>query len=281
MSATSFPLFLSSDSLRLDPAFIVHVAKRRLVDTSLGVFHSCSQEALPLLEMLRQETTLNHLQVRASEQNITAPELSLFLGFLNNCGALRRNRSLGGRCKAWRTTIVNRSYGLRYGPLTWRRSLSVVTLAWGSIRACSALVVLTFVLDLLLVSIGRWGAASILEWSVLSLSIFVCSIVIHEYAHACVIARWGHPMVVIQHGLHIGLLHARLSRSIEIASALAGPFCGCVFSLCCALSLHLTHRYNLAALALCMSALHLAGLSPWYGDGRSLWLALRERNELT
>lgn len=274
-----FPLFLTSDTVALTPDFVLQPAKRRLLDAALGIHHGISEQALPLLQLLQNDTSISELTLMAKRQHVSEKEMFEFLLFLNLCGAIQRKRSKEQIFGAWRLQMYGRIQGQSYQPMTHRFRVNTKNIVIAAIHASSSLVVATVVTDVMLWATRALHFIALFKFSCLSLIIFICSIVIHEYAHFAVISTYGHPAIIMQRGMRLGILHTNLSYGVEVLSAICGPLAGVIFCTGIAFMAQYAHFYALTIAAVLIAIIHGLGLLPWYGDGASLRKAYKHHAE--
>ena len=114
------------------------------------------------------------------------------------------------------------------------------------------------------------------------LAAFLTSIVMHEYAHVAVLKRYAVPANILQIGVRLGIIHKKPARRVEVLSSLAGPVAGLVVcGLMTRLLAILPGKPLFVIIGCTVGLFHAASLLPFYGDGASLFSALRERKRIS
>ncbi len=274
--AHTCPFLLDSDKLSIKECFVVEDSL--LHDLPAGVAHHINQPGRQIVYALQQGNTFGELRSLASEFGIGDSQLHDMLGFLNLAGALKRKRRLLERIVVLRHTVLQLLLGLRYAPLSWRKSFSAATLLLAILRA-SWILLLAIVCVCAEIVIGNLlPISTVITFGLTGITVFVCSMYVHELAHAFVIKMQGVEPSILQRGMRLGIIHQQLTPQVELQSSLVGPLCGVGF--CMAIGCMLlttTDNGLLALLAIIIASFHMLSLLPWYGDGQSLRKALNAK----
>lgn len=264
---------MESDELSLSPHLKLEQAS--LYDKALDIHHGLLPIGVICMQALVQGTSFGKLSKLAIAHGASSSSLQELLGFLNTIGGLKRYRTLLGWSSACRIQVHHAFIGIRYATLSWRQPATTWWLGVGVCRATTWPILSASGVALLIYIAGFAPLLTVGGISAFGLSLFLLSLYLHELAHVYIVHKNGQTLHLLQHGLRLGLIHARLARKGEIASALSGPLAG--MATCCgaALGTFALHWTLVALLALIMSTFHVLSLLPWYGDGASLLASIR------
>lgn len=268
------PLLLESDHLSLSKDLCLRGGA--LYDAPIAVRHPIQQPGPQLIACLKKGVTFQELERVSQLLGATTIQLNELLSFLNTIGALHRKRTFSGKLQAFRLLIIHAVFGLRAKPLTWRRPAGMSTVFTGVLRAIWPIVVAFAALSGVVILADLLPTGVCLIIGIFSLGSFVFSLWVHEMAHIAVIRHYRIQPQVLQHGLHLGIIHCTLPPKGEVISSLMGPLSG--MGACTALTTLLSiQSSNYWLPGTIVASFHLFSLLPWYGDGASLYKALRTR----
>lgn len=266
------PYLMDSDLLSLNTAFVVHYKKLKLYDRSIDAAHNISSRSIVIMKALQEGVKLSELYRVAHQHTISPEEIRIMLGELNYCGGLVRQRSYIHHVLAIAQIAVHSTRRVFFPLLIWRRTASISTIGSAIIRASTPLMIASlFVVALLMLS-DRVPAHQVWNVSCCALFTFLLSAIVHEQAHWIFIRSKGLTASIVQQSLRVGLIHKRLEPRAEIQCALIGPLAGCLAS-----SAALLWPWRFSAIpfiGISLGVLHLCGLLPFYGDGKSILQAL-------
>jgi len=273
--ARDCPFLLESDQLSLSRDFAVQ--KNGLADIPMGAVHQVRTPGRALLLALGNTTTYAHVADLAGRQGISDGQLCELLGFLNTIGALERRRTPAGHCRAAGMQCIHLLLGTRYVPMTWRRVPTWPTLVLGTLRATWPVTVATTAVCVLAVGGGLLSLRTGLSIGSGGIGAFIGSLFVHEVMHVVVARRSNTEPHILQLGMRLGIIHQSLQPKAEALSALAGPSAGCIVCIVAAAICSLADLDPVAIVLAAVACFHVGSLLPWYGDGASLYKALRRR----
>jgi hypothetical protein len=271
------PLLVEGDRLSLSSDFKLDDIS--LIDQPLRAVHKLTIRGSIVVRLLLEAPTYQTLVAVSSRYNIDETTLRELLGFLNQIGGLRRKRTRQLWLIAIRTHCLHLVIGINYVPVSYRRPANLVTVSIGTLRAITPVILATGVIAGLFQAAG-FAPLPTVSFTVICLSLaFFLSISFHELMHCLVLKHSKIGPLVLQSGMHLGIIHPKPPVGVDVVSSLAGPLAGMLFCLLLGgLSLMIKAHllgYLMAALAL----LHSISLAPFYGDGASLQRALHERKQ--
>lgn len=269
------PFLLENDVLVLSPRFCLEGL--RLRDDVVGAEHGMQAPAEKLVRLLRCGATHKALLNLAADHSVQRVQLCELLGLLNTIGGLERQRSLWANLSALAIQTGHLAFGVRYQPFGRRQPASLRHISMATWRATLPITLGCVGLSSLLVLSG-WapvavGVTSTAYW----LTLLLASITLHEYAHGMLARLAGTKTDILQLGMRLGVVHKPLPARAEVVVTIGGPLAGlAVCLLAVELAIWLRMPYA-ALLALTVAAFHLLSLLPFYGDGKCLYKALRNR----
>ena len=260
---------LESDLVSLSSSMKLN--KNFLHDKSIGAKHQLHPEATLFLEWLMSPRLVSAWPSFAQKNNIRLESLGDIVVFLNSIGGLRVNRSW---VKVLQMTIQKVRYGLygiRISTLARRYPSSISGLIVAIIKSSAVLLVAIAIVDALSYMAG-FPAHKIILYSTIFYLIVWSSTFVHELTHVLIALNYQKSYSIIQRGLRLGILHQSLTnKRYEIASSLAGPIAGILFSLIPAMILgNILGDGSLIVIGLLIALFHSLSLLPMYGDGRLL-----------
>jgi hypothetical protein len=215
------------------------------------------------------------------DTKITAEQRSELLLFLNSVGALQLKRSIF--VSAWLAVkkLIYRTKGIRLQYVTCRQPSSLTGLSKVLTIAMMPLLLLVAVS-----SVFEYGAnfspLIYIYGNVLFIVTLWVSTFIHEYVHILFARKEVNHVNVIQKGLRIGVLHKKLSPSIDRASALLGPLAGSVAALLIAIVIYSASGQTILAIfAAAVGVFHVISWLPMYGDGQTILRLIRSNHHAT
>lgn len=268
------PFFLESDVLGLHPD--ITIRGEQLYDRAIGASHKLTTVGTRLIYRISKGTLYRELEQEAKQNNVSSAQLQELLGFLNYTGSLKRSRAHRVLSKSFSIQSLHLLMGIRYSSVTWRRDVFVLTICLGVLRATLP-VLYAALCVILLASVSGFMPKDRIAEAMGILIVFVASIGSHEYVHAQVARLAGHKVRILQRGMHLGVVHAKLGRRNEIQSSFSGPLVGTVICLLVASAAYMYHLMLLGIGSGVIALLHLLSLLPWYGDGASLFKAIQKK----
>lgn len=272
-----YPLLLESDALSLSSDFKVH--GHMLLDIPLQADHRLRDPAGKLVTILAEGCTFASLLRAACLHGVTDPQLCDLLGFLNITGALRCERTTRQRFKAYQIKIVHLVLGVSYRPLNWRQCATARTIAQGILRSTWPVTLSTVCVGILMIASGLALPIFVASISAFGLAVFLGSLFLHEVVHMYIAARHHSMPQVLQIGLRLGVVHRRLPVNAEILSSLMGPLTGAFVSIGIGAGMYLGGWTLHSLLGISIGCFHILSLIPWYGDGSSLYAAIRQQKQ--
>lgn len=252
-----------------------------LQDTVVQATHQIQPGGTALLSMLHEGASFAQLQAKAYSLAIERSQVIELLGFLNLVGGLQQQRTCKSAIKIWCTRLKHFLLGVMYPPLSSRSEATGKHISIGITLACRSVIAAGLALGLLIGAANLLPMRSALGMTAFGLLTFVGSMVLHEFTHLLVIKQEIATVDILRRGLRIGLIHRETTNMIAIASSLAGPAAGMAYCGCLALAAHLLQAPLCSILALIAASFHLWALLPWFGDGSSLYKAIKRRKNTT
>ncbi len=247
-----------------------------LADRATGARHRLHPRAARAVRLLHCETHAAAWYGAMQDIGLTEIDVVGILGFLYDIGGIRIRRTIIGvlRVATYRATWLAR--GALPRSILRRWTVTVAGTCGAVCRLIMPLIVLVAALDALAYCAGLTSAARpLVGHSALYVAIFWISTVTHELAHVVIIRRRRTTAVVVQRGLHLGILHTPLNSKEEVWSALCGPVVGAIVALGLSLGIYLWDESSqLVVLGAALAVLHMLSLLPLYGDGKVVWKAI-------
>jgi hypothetical protein len=241
-----------------------------LYDAPLRASHALSAGGMMVVHRLGIGVRYASLLRKCERRTISREQLCMLLGTLNTCGLLVRKRTWRGRVTALRIILRDSLFGIRYAPLTKRRSASVASLVRCTLHATSSVGIASCVSIALVLGTGAFTPRLIIEVGSVAYLMLVASLVAHEAAHVYLLRRHATESVSIHSGMRLGLLHPAQPAIVEKRVALAGPASGIASCLAIAGPLSFVGHSATALACLVVASFHLGSLLPWYADGAAL-----------
>ncbi|MGF7229155.1 MAG: hypothetical protein ACQR33_04180 [Candidatus Saccharibacteria bacterium] len=267
---------MADDFVTLDPS--LRYTDTAIVDEIIGVRHALHYSAQPAMRALTEGVTYQNLcsQSRA----ITVAQLQDLLGFLNLIGGLHIKRSFGQIIRTYCSLSVHVFYGATYPPLSRRYPATLYGVTRASVRACRSVVLTS---GLVAVAAGLSGIAkdtTLLSLYFSSASLFLSSIIAHEWVHILCIEQSRRQSIVVQKGAYLRTIHQKISRGQELYVAVAGPCAGVFVASIGTTQAFATYHVPFAIIGCLTTVAHMASLLPWYADGKSVVHALLSKREI-
>lgn len=260
---THCPLLVQDDVVRLHDS--VRCSGATLIDEATAIEHVFQKSAQAVLTALSHGVTVAQLYRCSAVQPVHITEI---VGLCNTIGVLKIERSLASKIRLFLSNCRNIAFGITFVGLAHRYQTDLRGLSIAVLRACQALIVVSIPVGIV-VNAALWNmSVTIAAVYVWSLSLFIGSIIAHEYGHARMLARNNIPTVVLQRKSNITLLHTKAENETYIA--LAGPAAGLLFLAFCWLILSPLHIAYMAQITFCIALTHCLSLTPFYADGKSL-----------
>jgi hypothetical protein len=273
--ASRGPLLFEDDVISLSRDFAL--SGTAIQDIPLGVTHRVRPSATALLFALHDGTTYRTLLRLARMQKISDSQLSELMGFLNMIGALERRRGTYAIVKGIGVKAHHALLGVYYTPLAWRQPATPFMVALGVIRAIRIVGIGACAVGAAAIGSRLAPASYVAILTLFGLCLLAFTLFIHELVHVRATDRRYVQPRVLQIGFRLGVIHRKLTPQREVLSAVGGPvagsLCGCAFSLLA----YALHAYEYSAIGMLIVLIHFLSLTPWYGDGASLYKALQER----
>jgi len=269
------PLLLQSDMIRLHRT--LQIENIAIVDAVLGATHQALPTAVPLLQLLKRGTTYRELLLAAHRSGCSTAQLRELLGFLQISGGIERYRQLHTWPEAILYSIRAACIGIREPALAHRYKATPIRLLLSILSATRSVILLSAILALALSVASQWDTNLSAYTYAYALSLFIGSIYVHEAGHLIVLQRYRTPTVMIRQGLRIGLLHQKLDAQKELCISFVGPIAGSIACLAIAAICYGFDIRIFTGIALAIGCVHLCSLLPWYGDGKSVRAARREK----
>lgn len=271
------PLLLQSDIVRLHPT--LQITNTAVIDAALGATHHALPTAVPLLQLLKRGTTYRELLLAAHRNGCSTAQLRELLGFLQLSGGIERYRQL----QTWPDAIIyiarSTLVGVHEPALAHRYRDSPASLLSAVISAVKLVSLVGIIVILLVVEVQQWSFIFGTYVYAYSLAVFVGSIYLHEASHLIMLRKYKATAIIVRQGLRIGILHRKLNAQKELHVSIVGPLAGimsCLISAAISLSVA---EVLLAMISLVIGFIHLCGLLPWYGDGKSIQTARLEKRK--
>jgi hypothetical protein len=272
-------LLMESDRVSLSSQLIVKTGT--LWDLATNAKHRLAAPADELIHELANRPTFVEWHQRAKVLGVSDSQFTNLIAGLHDIGGLQIRRDLRARGQWWVTAISSLCFGLRPRVAVHARPASWTAIAGGVWGAMSSLLSSAPLIGLLLYGLGFSLGTVILMVGVALFELWF-STVVHELSHWLVLGEAGRRAVFIRRGLRLGLLHAPVSRSREITSALVGPLAGAVACLLIGGTLTKMPEFLYGwFVTLSCASFHALSLAPFYSDGESVWKCLRRRHEKT
>lgn len=265
---------MASDFISLAPMLIVR--NSRIYDPIVGACHVMRPHTATLLQLLQTGATFKDISQKARSLGINERQLNEMLGLLNIIGGLQRKRLfkdvLGGTMIQTRYLLL----GILFAPLYWRKDATCANIIIGTLKAVWPVIILTIGVGAVIGAASFAAPITAFFGTIFALGILVSSLLFHEYAHLYLIKRFGRQANVLQARLRLGIIHAHLAPSQDIASAITGPMAGFAIALIVSVCAYMLQEAVYALMALLTALFHISSLLPWYGDGLSLYKSLKE-----
>jgi hypothetical protein len=233
-----------------------------LEDDAAGASHKLHPKAQQAIKLLAAGVPAERWLTRS---HLSADEAAQILSFLNDIGGLSIKRSLLASARLALARLYSRTLGFRPAAHSRRFNPTLAGIATGTTFALAPLLMAIPTTGLLWLATGL--PLGFVATTAMSATIALwLSVIAHEYAHRMPIAHHSQGTVLLQRGLHLGLLHSRLSARDNRISALSGPLAGAA----CALAI------APGPVGYLLAGFHLLSLTPLSGDGQALFNSLRK-----
>lgn len=257
----------------------IRLQDQTLQDVRVNASHKVrTMEGMALLHALREGISYHALQELSVNLSIEERQLHELIGFLNSIGCLQRKRFYTRKPVAWVIQLRHFLLGIHYSQCSYRQAVRLNALVTAVLRATTPVFLASGVVA------GLWWIADFNTPSLIlnlgyCIFTFLVTVILHELAHSIVLHLFSVRADILQLGMKLRIIHTPAGRLPEIVSALAGPLLGMISSLA---GVYLALQLNLlfAALGtLVIGSFHCISLLPWYGDGHSLFKALRHKEK--
>ena len=272
------PLLLQSDMVRLHHT--LQINNTTVVDAVLGVTHQALPTAVPLLQLLKRGTTYRELLLTAHRNGCSTAQLRELLGFLQISGGIERYRQLHTWPEAILYSARSICIGIQTPSVAHRYKAAPVSLLLSVLSATQTISFSCLLATTVLCWLQQWDIRLAMCVCAYALCLFVSSIYMHEAGHLMMLRNYKIPAIIVRQRLRIGILHRRLDHQKELRTSFAGPVVGVLMCLTAAIACFGFGEHLLAGISVLIGLIHLCGLLPWYGDGRSIRAARLEKRKV-
>lgn len=263
------PLFLPSDIVRMHADFQYYNAS--IVDKALGVTHQVLPTASALIKKLQKGTTYHHFLLLAHRQGYSSAQARELLGTLQLFGGLERYRQPQTWPIAVLTNIKQVLCGIFSIPLARRYRADAIGLLAAALSATKTLAFSGILTTYIIGEALSLPLSAQCDLFLFTYTLFLVSLIVHEYGHLLAIRAYGLPAVLLRQGMRIGILHAKLPPHKERLAALFGPLAGIGTCVLAAVFTTICKEPLYTAICFGIAVLHISGFLPWYSDGKSIF----------
>lgn len=269
--AQSLGLVVESDTLSLSTG--LRVQNNMLIDNANGARHLLHPKASSVVAVLQSPIRYSEWCLVIRKYALKDNELFEIISFLDSIGGLRVERSKVVAFGILIRRCAFRIRGIKLPNPAHRFSSTPKSLLTALFLASFPL--LLIVLALCALSLGLPEYKTVIGGNVITLFTVLFSTYIHEFVHIAIAN--SSSAVVLQRGLRLGVLHAELSRSRELLSAILGPLAGILAAGLIGQFFALLNMDNMQWFAYIVMLFHVVSWLPTYGDGMAVLKNVRRQ----